>query len=65
MDQLVLPAVHGALVHVAEVSDLKAALAYSNHNTIMPFADVILAKIHEGAIFRVALDLSVSYAVEI
>ena len=43
---------HGAPVHVEGSTDIGAALAYSNHRSVAPHSDAILAKIFDDVRFR-------------
>ena len=47
VEQLVAIAEHGAPVHVEGGTDIGAALAYSNHRSVAPHSDIILAKIFD------------------
>ena len=42
---------HGAPVHVEESTDIGTALAYSNHHSVAPHSDAILAKIFDDVRF--------------
>ena len=49
--QLAAIAEHGAPVHVGGSTDIGAALAYSNHRSVAPHSDTILAKIFDDVRF--------------
>ena len=49
--QLADIAEHGAPVHVDGSTDIGAALAYSNHRSVAPHSDIILAKLFDDVRF--------------
>ena len=49
--QLVVIAEHGAPVHFDGSTDIGAALAYSNHRSVAPHSDFILAKLFDDVRF--------------
>ena len=49
--QLAAIAEHGAPVHVDGSTDIGAALAYSNHRSVAPHSDIILAKLFDDIRF--------------
>ena len=49
--QLAAIAEHGTPVHVEGSTDIGAALAYSNHRSVAPHSDIILAKIFDDVRF--------------
>ena len=51
VDQLAGITEHGAPVHVDGSTDIGAALAYSNHCSVAPHSDIILAKIFDDVRF--------------
>ena len=51
VDQLAGITEHGAPVHVDGSTDIGAALAYSNHRSVAPHSDIILAKIFDDVRF--------------
>ena len=51
VEQLAAIAEHGAPVHVEWSTDIGAALAYSNHRSVAPHSDIILAKIFDDVLF--------------
>ena len=51
VEQLAAIAEHGAPVHVEGSTDIGAALAYSNHRSVAPHSDTILAKIFDDVRF--------------
>ena len=51
VEQLAAIAEHGAPVHVEGSTDIGAALAYSNHRSVAPHSDIILAKIFDDVRF--------------
>ena len=51
VEQLAAIAEHGAPVHVEGSMDIGAALAYSNHRSVSPHSDIILAKIFDDVRF--------------
>ena len=51
VEQLAAIAEHGAPVHVEGSTDIGAPLAYSNHRSVAPHSDIILAKIFDDVRF--------------
>ena len=51
VEQLADIAEHGAPVHVDGSTDIGAALAYSNHRSVAPHSDIILAKLFDDVRF--------------
>ena len=49
--QLAAISEHGASVHVEGSTDTGATLAYSNHRSVAPYSDIVLAKIFDDVRF--------------